>query len=332
MDTWLPGEVPAWLEQARRANGYYEFMGDRHTVQTNLTQHWSPELKRSYWSDIITMEAKRLDLLPEVHSWHDPDSDRLGIIVDRLASRSYEEAFLEEMVRCLEDGAHGLIGEHLLGRPWQHWVRFLKYNPRPLEHREAPPGKLLTREEFAFLISSCRHEGSARAIRDGAMFVLAYGSAASTCEIATLQLQDYSPETPFLHVGRDLGPFKDRVVSLGPEAANLLTGWVALRGRKLGSLFYSLDKFGGVRSEQITGATLHAALGDRCKKAGLSPIVPEDLRRTGLTRLFEHGADLYAVADIAGHRTLDDTERYEPCPSMHCAPTKSHGETQFLKW
>ena len=104
------------------------------------------------------------------------------------------------------------------------------------------------------------------------------------------------------------------------EAANLLAGWVPLRGRKPGRMFYSLDKFGAAESEGITGAAVHAALKERCKKVGLSPISLEELRSTGLMRLFECSADLYAVAYVAGHTRLAQTERYQPTSSTIRAP------------
>ncbi len=164
------------------------------------------------------------------------------------------------------------------------------------------------------------------------MFTLCYGTGASTGEVSSLNLSDYHPGVPCVRLGHDQGAFKDRVVWLAPEAANIVAGWLALRRREPGPLFYSLDRFGTVRNHQITNATIHAALRQRFKQAVLSPIVPEDLRRTGLTRFFEHGADIYSVADLAGHRTLEETERYEPDPSVPHAPATSHGETPFHSW
>lgn len=328
-DAWLPGEVPAWLEEARRANRYYEFMGGK-TTRLDVTKHWPPTLKRAYWSDIIAKEARKLDALPEDHPWHDPVSDRLGLMVDRLASRAYEEDFLEEMVRCLKEGACGHLRERLLGRRWQHWARFLGNRPLPSERRTAPAGRLLGRKEFTVLLRAYLRDGRARAMRDAAMFALTHGAAASTSDLASLDLADWDRAAPSMRVGAGRDGFEDRTVGLGFEAANLLTGWVALRGRKPGSFFYSLDRFGAVKSERISNATVHAALKERCKQARLSPIAPEDLRRTGLTRLFESGADLYAVADLAGHRTTEETQRYlRDSGAQGHAP---HGETAFHKW
>ena len=116
------------------------------------------------------------------------------------------------------------------------------------------------------------------------------------------------------------------------EAANLLAGWVPLRSRKPGRMFHSLDKFGAAKSERITGAAVHAALKERYKKVGLSPISLEELRSTGLMRLFECSADLYAVAYIAGHTRLAQTERYQPISSTIRAPLTPRGETAFHKW
>lgn len=166
------------------------------------------------------------------------------------------------------------------------------------------------------------------------MFALAHGAAASTSDLASLDLADWGHRVPAVRLGRRNGPwvgFEDRTVELGFEAANFLTGWVALRGRKPGSLFYSLDRFGAVKSERISNATVHAALKERCKQARLSLIAPEDLRRTGLTRLLESGADLYAAADLAGHRTTEETQHYLP-RNGNAEGGSPHGETAFHKW
>lgn len=74
---------------------------------------------------------------------------------------------------------------------------------------------------------------------------------------------------------------------------------MALRGRRPGSLSYSVDTFSSVASGRITSATTHAVFADRCKKARPYPIVLEDLYRTDLNQLFERGANLYTVTDTA---------------------------------
>lgn len=105
-----------------------------------------------------------------------------------------------------------------------------------------------------------------------------------------------------------------------------------MRGRRPGRMFYSLDKFGAIRNEYITSGAVHAAFKQRCKQAGLSPIYPGELQRTGLRHLFEHGADPYTVADIAGQDWLAWTEPYKPPSYVVRAPLTLHGETPFHKW
>lgn len=84
-DAWPPGEVPAWLEEASRANRYYEFVGER-AVHADPTRRWPPEIKWAYWSDVVAKEAQKLDVLPEDHPWYDPPSYRLfGLGADLYA-------------------------------------------------------------------------------------------------------------------------------------------------------------------------------------------------------------------------------------------------------
>jgi len=82
----------------------------------------------------------------------------------------------------------------------------------------------------------------------------------------------------------------------------------------------------------IGPAAARAALEQRSKEARLPPVAPEDLRRTGLTRLSEAGADAYAVADTAGYDSLRPAQLYEPAAPVPRRPPKTSGTTAFHAW
>ena len=54
-------------------------------------------------------------------------------------------------------------------------------------------------------------------------------------------------------------------------------------------------------------ARLRALAGE----AGLAGCSPQDLRRSFLAELFEQGADVVSVRDLAGHATVEQAARYD---------------------
>lgn len=263
------GEVPAWLEEARQANRYYEFMG----TEADSVDCWSEARKKRYWAEIIAREGRRLDASAETsHPWNDPALDRIDVLISELAAKNHEKAFLAEMATVLREDQRVRSAESPLGRRWQHFSRLFKHRPVPHEHRQVPEGRFLGHQEVSRLLGTCLREGDIRAVRDAAMFVLIYSAAATTSELASLDLADWDSATASVRLARGYcrrGGFEDRTVELGFETADLLTCWVCLRGNKPGHLFYSLDRFGAVGNERITIATVHAALKQRCNSAVL---------------------------------------------------------------
>ena len=123
-------------------------------------------------------------------------------------------------------------------------------------------------------------------------------------------------------------------MALGYEAANLLEGWVALRGRAPGARFLPVDRYGAPAHHEgrVGHAAARAALEQRSKEARLPRVAPEDLRRTGLVRLYEAGADPYAVADVAGFDSLRLARLHEPPPYTPRRPPRTSGITAFHAW
>lgn len=339
----FPSDLPPRLrevwEQARR----YQALGQEH-LWGAATRDWTSSTKMGFFADVVTRAARGLDAAPADHPWHHPHSDRLAVLVETLAARSYEEAFLDEMLGRLRGAAHedptGVLRRRLLGRRWQHWARFFADAPDAAEcdrvRELAVVGKLLPPEAFLALLSACLKEGGTRGYRDAAMFVTIYGAGAFQRDLASLDLSDWSRSPPSLRLGRGRGPFEDRTVALGYEAANLLEGWVALRGRAPGALFLPVDRYGAPARDvegRIGHAAVRAALEQRSREAHLPHVAPEDLRCTGLARLYEVGADAHAVADVAGFDSLRLARLHElPPPAATRQPPRTSEMTAFHAW
>ena len=337
----FPSDKPPRLrevwEQARR----YRALGQEH-LRGAATRGWSPSTKMGFFADVVTRVARDLDAAPADHPWHDPASDRLAVLAETLATRSFEEAFLDEMLGRLRDAADGdptgVLRQRLMGRRWQHWTRFFADAPDAAERDRvralAILGRPLPPKAFPALLSACLREGGTRGYRDAAVFGTIHGAGAFQRDLASLGLSDWSRTPPSLRLGRGRGPFEERTVALGYEAANLVEGWVALRGRAPGALFLPVDRYGAPAHHEgrVGHAAARAALEQRSKEARLPRVAHEDLRRTGLARLYESGADPYAVADAVGSDSLRLARLHEPPPHAPRRPQRTSGMTAFHAW
>lgn len=86
-----------------------------------------------------------------------------------------------------------------------------------------------------------------------------------------------------------------RLVALSPRAVTLLQG---LPRRIDGQVF-------GIAADSVTQAFKRA-----CRRAGINGLRWHDLRREGITRLFEKGWTIPDVACVSGHKTWSQLARY----------------------
>ena len=61
----------------------------------------------------------------------------------------------------------------------------------------------------------------------------------------------------------------------------------------------------------MTDQAVLVLLRKRAGQAGVSAFSPHDLRRTFISDLLDHGADLVTVQHLAGHANVSTTARYD---------------------
>jgi integrase/recombinase XerC len=152
-------------------------------------------------------------------------------------------------------------------------------------------------------------EGEPLALRNRAIVELLYATGVRVGELAGLDVDDLDPDRRTLRViGKGN---KERTVPYGVPAALAVDDWLR-RGRPLlvkdnsGPALFLGARGGRVDQRQVRTLVngLFAALG------GTSASGPHALRHSAATHLLDGGADLRAVQEILGHRSLATTQIY----------------------
>jgi integrase/recombinase XerD len=82
-------------------------------------------------------------------------------------------------------------------------------------------------------------------------------------------------------------------------------------------------------SSTASASSFPTGLGDlpgACRKAGIQPLAPHDLRRTWTSDLLDAGVDLATVQKTAGHASVSTTGRYDR--RDHAVQLKAAGQLQ----
>lgn len=139
-----------------------------------------------------------------------------------------------------------------------------------------------------------------RALRNRALLEVAYGGGLRVSELAALDVRHLELAEGRVWVRGGKGG-KDRVVPIGPPAAEALRAWLA--GRTSGPVFTN------ARGGRLTTRALY----DVVHRAGLQQgmaLHPHMLRHSFATHLLSGGADVRAIQEMLGHASLATTQRY----------------------
>jgi integrase/recombinase XerC len=145
--------------------------------------------------------------------------------------------------------------------------------------------------------------------RDRAMLETLYSTGIRVSELVGIDLADVD-ETGQALIIRGKGK-RERIVPLGSHALRAISDWIAIRdrvgrgGEAQSPLFINRD--GG----RISTRSVRRKLSKYLEQAGLdSSISPHTLRHSFATHLLDNGADLRAVQELLGHRSLSTTQVY----------------------
>lgn len=170
------------------------------------------------------------------------------------------------------------------------WVKTLEPNPR---------GKHLERTRWL-------------QARDLAILELLYGSGLRVSELISLDLKDIDLQQQSVRVQGKGG--KERVIPYGSKAREALEAYwparEALQARAATPSDHQpvfLNLFG----RRLTGRSVGRMVKGYARRAEISwNLHPHSLRHAFATHLLTDGADLRAIQELLGHRSLSTTQRY----------------------
>lgn len=143
-----------------------------------------------------------------------------------------------------------------------------------------------------------------RSPRDQALLEVLYGGGLRVSEACGLDLADLDLDQRLVRVRRGKGG-RDRLVPMGPVAAEAVRVWLAARPEvDHDALFLN------ARNERLSDRSARRIVQRAGARTGLPGAHPHALRHAFATHLLESGADLRAIQELLGHQSLSTTQRY----------------------
>ena len=144
-------------------------------------------------------------------------------------------------------------------------------------------------------------------LRDRALLELAYSSGLRLSELTGLDHGDLDRTSGLLRV-RGKGR-RERIVPAGEAALHALDRHLAAAGRTPARRDAPL--FVNARGRRLSGRTVQRVVGRRLTGlAGGLGVSPHALRHSFASHLLDRGADLRAIQELLGHRSLASTQIY----------------------
>lgn len=143
--------------------------------------------------------------------------------------------------------------------------------------------------------------------RDKALLEVFYSSGARVSEVASADIENMDLDSGTLKVhGKGS---EDRMVFLTDECVVWVRRYLQMRKKKFGA--YKGPLFVNNRGSRITVRGIFHIIDKRYRQTGLAgKISPHTLRHSFATGLLDHGADIRAIQDMLGHKTISTTQIY----------------------
>lgn len=171
-------------------------------------------------------------------------------------------------------------------------------------------GRALDKSEIRALIQAAKqHPLSVRRSRDTAIVLILCGTGLRAGELVKLECRDY--DNSILTVRQGKGR-KYREIHVADAVDKAIRAWLKVSaGETDSALFKRIQRNGKAANQALTTTGLTGILMELQHTSGIVRFTPHDMRRTFITRLLEQGVDINTVRQLAGHRDISTTTRYD---------------------
>ena len=172
-----------------------------------------------------------------------------------------------------------------------------------------PAGRALSIGEVKALLNTCASDPTSAGARDASIISLLYAAGLRRAEIVSINLEDYNAEDGSLIVTGKGN--KQRIVYILNGNRMALDDWLQVRGNEPGPLYVPINKSGALQTGELSHQAIYKLLRKRAAQANVPSFSPHDLRRSFISEMLDQGNDLSIVADLAGHKNVSTTARYD---------------------
>jgi integrase/recombinase XerC len=188
----------------------------------------------------------------------------------------------------------------------------------------------LTTEQITKLLES-PPANQIEGLRDRAILETLYSAGLRVAELVSLNVSDWDQDANIVRVfGKGK---KERIAPIGRHAAKALYRWLDVRNEAADAkpadrdaMF--LNRFGTRLTTRSVGRMLEKYL----SLTGLDKLTtPHTLRHSFATHLLDGGADLRAVQELLGHKSLTTTQIYTHVSTKRLRDTYEHAHPHAVK-
>ena len=241
--------------------------------------------------------------------------DLAGGVGKPVEPAGWNRELLERAMRELHRTGHAASSAARALAAWRSFSRFcvrrglLTHDPAaalPFPRRPKRLPRTLPEGELAQALERIL-EGDAAAPRDRALIEMTYSSGLRLSELVGLNHGDLDLAGGLLRV-RGKGR-RERIVPVGRVALDALRGYLERDPRAGGRRDQPL--FLNPRGQRLSGRTVQRVVRRRLGQvAGGLGVTPHALRHSFASHLLDRGADLRAIQELLGHRSLASTQIY----------------------
>ncbi|AYP23508.1 tyrosine-type recombinase/integrase [Pantoea agglomerans] len=171
-------------------------------------------------------------------------------------------------------------------------------------------GRALDRQEIRALIQAAKqHPQPVRRCRDVAIVLTLCGTGLRAGELIKLKRRDYDNGVLTVRQGKGR---KYREIHVAETVDKAIRAWLKVSANEAESaLFSRIQRNGKVVGQLLTTTGLTGILAELQQTSSIARFTPHDMRRTFITLLLEQGVDINTVRQLAGHRDISTTTRYD---------------------